>query len=169
MGQEAVAAGTRHGARGTRYSDTYCVPRQQYRFEMRDTFNDGICCSNGEGSYSVTYDGTVRASGGEYQSLDASTCGSCSSVVPPGPTKDPTLPPVPPPTDVPTRQPSFPPIRLPPTPLLTKGPTSPPTSSPTTKEPTSLPISPPTGLPAKRPTTPPTNASTAIARLRQLR
>ena len=30
-----------------------------YSFVISDTYGDGICCSYGNGSYSVTYNGTV--------------------------------------------------------------------------------------------------------------
>lgn len=35
-----------------------------YRFTIYDSYGDGICCSYGNGSYSVSYDGTVMGSGG---------------------------------------------------------------------------------------------------------
>lgn len=35
-----------------------------YRFTIYDSYGDGICCSYGSGSYSVSYDGTVMGSGG---------------------------------------------------------------------------------------------------------
>ena len=35
-----------------------------YQFNIYDAYGDGICCSYGSGSYSVSYDGTVIGSGG---------------------------------------------------------------------------------------------------------
>jgi hypothetical protein len=35
-------------------------------FTIRDSYGDGICCNYGQGSYSVTYDGQLVASGGNF-------------------------------------------------------------------------------------------------------
>lgn len=48
-------------------------------FTIYDSYGDGICCSWGQGSYSVTYNGQVVASGGEFQ-FEESTDFNC----PPG-------------------------------------------------------------------------------------
>ena len=46
-------------------------PSQCYTFEIYDSFGDGICCSYGNGAYSVTdANGTVLVSGGEFIDLD---------------------------------------------------------------------------------------------------
>ena len=46
---------------------TLCVPDSNcYTFTILDSYGDGICCAWGNGSYSVTYDGTVVASGGTF-------------------------------------------------------------------------------------------------------
>jgi hypothetical protein len=46
-------------------------PSQCYTFEIYDSFGDGICCSYGNGAYSVTdASGTVLVSGGEFIDLD---------------------------------------------------------------------------------------------------
>jgi hypothetical protein len=46
-------------------------PSQCYTFEIADTYGDGICCSYGNGAYSlVDANGTTIASGGEFASLD---------------------------------------------------------------------------------------------------
>ena len=37
-----------------------------YSFTITDSFGDGICCAYGEGAYSVTADGEVVASGGDF-------------------------------------------------------------------------------------------------------
>ncbi|MCH2224334.1 MAG: CotH kinase family protein [Crocinitomicaceae bacterium] len=37
-----------------------------YEFTIYDSFGDGICCSQGQGSYELTYDGVVIKTGGEY-------------------------------------------------------------------------------------------------------
>merc|ERR1712157_392192 len=104
--QESVDVDTKYQTPGTQYSDTYCVPSAEYRFEILDGYGDGICCSYGNGSYSVTYDRKVEASGGDYQSSETSTFGSCGPATtpepPPAPTPPPTSSPTNPPTDTPT-------------------------------------------------------------------
>lgn len=52
---------------GTINSDTICVDTFAcIRFEMYDTYGDGICCGYGNGSYTVQADGIVVASGGNF-------------------------------------------------------------------------------------------------------
>ena len=48
-------------------------PGIQYEFSIFDTFGDGICCAYGEGSYSVTLDGEVVASGGDFANSEVSS------------------------------------------------------------------------------------------------
>lgn len=46
-------------------------PNQCYTFEILDAYGDGICCSYGNGAYSlVDANGTTIASGGEFASVD---------------------------------------------------------------------------------------------------
>ncbi|MCF8408431.1 MAG: T9SS type A sorting domain-containing protein [Crocinitomicaceae bacterium] len=46
-------------------------PSQCYTFEILDSYGDGICCSYGNGAYSVTdANGTVLVSGGEFTDSD---------------------------------------------------------------------------------------------------
>lgn len=51
---------------------TFCLSNGCYTFTINDLFGDGICCANGEGSYSLSAsDGTVYAeSNGEYGEQD---------------------------------------------------------------------------------------------------
>lgn len=44
-----------------------------YNFTITDTFGDGICCVYGEGSYSVTVNGEVVASGGDFASEESTS------------------------------------------------------------------------------------------------
>jgi Lysyl oxidase/Secretion system C-terminal sorting domain len=50
------------------------------RFTIYDSYGDGICCGFGNGSYSVTYGGTLVASGGAFTNQEATDFGNC----PPG-------------------------------------------------------------------------------------
>jgi len=154
--QESVAAGTVYQAQRTGYSDVYCVPTAEYRFSIVDAYGDGMCCGYGSGSYSVAYNGEVKAAGGAYHSSETSTFGSCGS---PNPTPPPTDGPTdPPPTDAPTPLPTADPT-LPPTPLPATVPTDQPTQSPTIS-PTPGPTGAPTPLSTKEPTVPPSLPST---------
>ena len=46
-------------------------PGIQYQFTIFDSFGDGICCAFGEGSYSVSLDGEVVLSGGDFDSSES--------------------------------------------------------------------------------------------------
>jgi Zn-dependent metalloprotease len=50
-----------------------CLDSGCYTFTMKDTYNDGMCCSYGNGSFSLSEDatGTVLASGGSFTSTSA--------------------------------------------------------------------------------------------------
>ncbi len=50
-----------------------CIDTGCYTFTMKDAYGDGMCCSYGNGSYSFTKDsdGSVLASGGSFQSSEA--------------------------------------------------------------------------------------------------
>jgi len=112
---------------------------------ISDAFNDGICCSFGSGSYKVTYDEVEVASGGEFDSSEATTFGSCGdSPVTPGPTTSSPVTPSPttssPVTPAPT---TSSPVTLSPTTSSPVTPT-PTTSSPVSPAPTDSPVSEPT-------------------------
>ena len=66
----------------TTYTWNICVPNINcYDFTIFDSWGDGICCSYGNGSYSVSYNGTVVASGGSFGTSEiTSNIGSCSPV-----------------------------------------------------------------------------------------
>jgi hypothetical protein len=52
-----------------------CVfrPGIQYEFTIFDSYGDGICCTYGDGAYSVTLDGEVLASGGGFGSSETTS------------------------------------------------------------------------------------------------
>ena len=79
--QEFVNADTQYKAKGTQYNNTYCVPLAEYRFEISDSYGDGICCSYGIGNYRLFLDGVSVASGGVFGSFESATFGSCGPVV----------------------------------------------------------------------------------------
>ena len=54
-------------ANGTINDTTICVDTSLcIRFEMYDSYGDGICCSYGQGSYSILWNGNLVASGGAF-------------------------------------------------------------------------------------------------------
>ena len=72
-GNVLITSGSGYGSfpRGTTVRSRLCVSDACYTFVMKDAWGDGLCCGQGEGSYSVTLDdGTVLASGGEFGDED---------------------------------------------------------------------------------------------------
>lgn len=66
-----VASGGPYAATGTEYVEQICVDGGCYTFTIFDSWGDGICCAYGVGDYSVTSNGTILASGGEFASSEA--------------------------------------------------------------------------------------------------
>lgn len=64
----------------------FCVdPRSCYEFTITDAFGDGICYLGGVygcGFYTVTYDGAIVASGGDYGSGESTEFGACGAPPP---------------------------------------------------------------------------------------
>lgn len=70
-----VANGSGYASQ-TPYLESFCFPAAQYRFFIADSFGDGICCSVGQGSISVSYNGAEVLSGGDFGSSKSATFGS---------------------------------------------------------------------------------------------
>ena len=72
-GGTTVASGTYSAANadGSTVNETHCLPDGCYDFVITDAYGDGICCSYGNGSYTVTNGSTTLASGGSFTSSDA--------------------------------------------------------------------------------------------------
>jgi len=81
-------------ATGTLYADTFCsAVSAQYQFTIFDSFGDGICCSWGQGEYTVVKNGVEEVTGGDFDSQDSTTFGSCGPTPAPSsgpPTASPT-------------------------------------------------------------------------------
>ncbi len=77
-------------ADGSTLTISECLPNGCYDFAISDVFGDGICCSYGNGSYTVTGGGSTLASGGSFTSSE--TTNFCVGSTPPPP------PPPPPPS-----------------------------------------------------------------------
>ena len=84
------------------FSDTFCVPKGKYTFEMNDTYGDGMCYQETCGNYTVSVDGitTVSVNGDEFTSNKVDTFGSCP-VGNPAPSQQPTQVPTQHPTPAP--------------------------------------------------------------------
>ena len=71
-GGTTVASGGTYGSQpdGSTVTITECLDEGCYNFTISDAYGDGICCSYGNGSYSVSVDGSVVASGGSFGSSE---------------------------------------------------------------------------------------------------
>lgn len=70
---QTVASGGTYGSQpdGSTVSEDLCLPDGCYTFTINDAYGDGICCSYGNGSYSVTDATGSLASGGSFASSEA--------------------------------------------------------------------------------------------------
>ena len=66
-----VAAGGPYGAVAVEEVTQVCVAPGCYTFTINDSFGDGICCGYGTGLYTVSSQGTVLATGGEFASSES--------------------------------------------------------------------------------------------------
>ena len=57
-------------ASGTNNDATFCINDGCYRFEIYDSGNNGICCSNGNGSYRLFINGIQVANGAQFTNKD---------------------------------------------------------------------------------------------------
>lgn len=70
---QTVASGGTYGSQpdGSTVTEVICLVDDCYTFTINDAYGDGICCSYGSGSYSLTQGGTTLASGGAFGSSEA--------------------------------------------------------------------------------------------------
>ena len=129
---------------GKTYSESFCATSGiTYIFRMKDKYGDGICCSEGNGSYSLNFGGSqipTTAAFGSQEEKEFGTAGVSQPTPQPTPasTPNPTPGPTPNPTPGPTPNPTPGPTPNPtpgPTPNPTPGPIPPPTTPPTTAPP----------------------------------
>jgi len=64
---------------GETYTSEECIPSAEYTFKITDSYGDGLCCSYGQGSYTVTYDDVIEKEGAQFGSSESTTFGSCPS------------------------------------------------------------------------------------------
>jgi len=67
----ASATYTNSEADGSTVTETVCLPNGCYDFVITDAFGDGICCTNGNGSYTVTGLEGLLVSGGTFTSIES--------------------------------------------------------------------------------------------------
>jgi len=84
------------------YVDEYCLPVATYKFTIRDTFGDGLCCTRGAGRYEVFMNGVSQFTGGTFEYEDEHDFGTCEV-----PSDAPSDAPTQVPSPAPTRVPSF--------------------------------------------------------------
>merc|ERR1712192_59082 len=72
------------------YDEVTCLDNGRYIFTISDSHGDGMCCGNGQGSYTLTLGGHVLRHGGEFGKSETTVV----EVGPQGPSREPTPAPV---------------------------------------------------------------------------
>merc|ERR1719445_793294 len=93
---KAIYLGSGYNRQFTVYNDNHDLCDGAYKYCISDSYGDGICCSNGNGYYTVTVNDNVVATGGDFGDSDCT-----DFTVSTGPTA-PTTPTAPSPVAVPT-------------------------------------------------------------------
>jgi len=78
-----LSSGGSYKFKNTKYTDSICVPDNvAYRFQINDSYGDGICCSYGSGNYQISIDGAevVSAVGNFGTSEVQDLNGVCSKI-----------------------------------------------------------------------------------------
>ncbi|KZX02269.1 endonuclease I [Pseudoalteromonas luteoviolacea] len=57
-------------ANTTTYTESLCLADETYTFIISDSYGDGICCSQGNGSYELTFNNQVLVSGGQFSNQE---------------------------------------------------------------------------------------------------
>ncbi|WP_109302717.1 reprolysin-like metallopeptidase [Aquimarina sp. AU474] len=72
---QVVASGGTYGSQpdGSTLTLTECLDPGTYTFTLNDSYGDGMCCAYGNGSYSLSSQGTTIASGGQFGSSETTT------------------------------------------------------------------------------------------------
>ena len=69
----SIASGGPYTTAADTVTESFCAADGCYTLTMLDSFGDGICCTYGAGSYTLTADGSTVASGGAYGDSEATT------------------------------------------------------------------------------------------------
>jgi surface protein len=87
-----------------------CLPADEYKFTIKDSEKDGICCGNGSGSWEILVNGLSTHTGGKFRRSETKTFGVCKSpTVSPSqsPSLSPSLSPSPTVSQAPSMSPSL--------------------------------------------------------------
>ena len=68
---DTVATGGPFADSNTEYIEQLCLDEGCYTFTIVDSYGDGICCAYGNGAYSISSQGVVLASGGNYDQSES--------------------------------------------------------------------------------------------------
>jgi Zn-dependent metalloprotease len=68
-----IASGNGYSAKNATINETFCLANGTYSFNITDSYGDGICCSYGNGGYTLKQGSTTLASGGSYGSGETKT------------------------------------------------------------------------------------------------
>lgn len=71
-GSTTLYSGSGYG-NNTTYNEEFCLADGDYTFTINDSYGDGICCSFGNGSYSIVSGGQTLASGASFASSESKT------------------------------------------------------------------------------------------------
>jgi V8-like Glu-specific endopeptidase len=71
VGGATIASGGPYVDAATAIQEVVCVGDGCFTFTIYDSFGDGLCCGYGIGSYDLTVDGAVLATGAEFLSSEA--------------------------------------------------------------------------------------------------
>lgn len=77
-GALVASAGARYVNNQQGYIETTRVP-QGGTFTINDSYGDGICCSYGQGSYTLSYEGQVVKTGGNFGRSETVSFGKCGA------------------------------------------------------------------------------------------
>ncbi len=73
-GGNTVASGGPYGSSNTTYTESICLPDGCYDFTINDSYGDGICCSYGNGSYTLVGSaGNTIKTGGAFTSSETTS------------------------------------------------------------------------------------------------
>ena len=68
-----VASGGPYNDASTTYSESFCFAPGSYQLDMYDSFGDGVCCAEGDGSYTLAVVGMQPIEGGNFGSSTSET------------------------------------------------------------------------------------------------
>jgi hypothetical protein len=103
---EVFAASSEYTEKNKKYTQEICLPMgpqaKSYKFSISDKYGDGLCCSQGNGSYKAfTENGQLIFQGGQNFEFNTHTIQVPKDPNPPAPTRAPVAAPTPNPTPAP--------------------------------------------------------------------